>query len=226
MTKLLSKFTVGDTIIRFDTPAEGKGAPQLSLHPKSLAPVKHREFLPPDVEIVGLPAMWQPRPAWVLDSLVQLKCMEDIYGGSFSQGRTMRSGHSTAVLEFIGQKVHKKNGGTSVVTTLQHPSGLRCEHQLSWQGNVPVFSSRVSVRNAGKKPVTLEMLSSFSLAGMTPYAHDDAPNRLLVHRYRSTWSAEGRLDTQGIEDLQLERSWIGHGIACHLWGAMGAVVRR
>ena len=139
MTKLLSKFTVGDTIIRFDAPAEGKGAPQLSLHPKSLAPVKHREFLPPDVEIVGLPAMWQPRPAWALDSLVQLKCMEDIYGGSFSQGRTMRSGHSTAVLEFIGQKVHKKNGGTSVVTTLQHPSGLRCEHQLSWQGNVPVF---------------------------------------------------------------------------------------
>jgi alpha-galactosidase len=223
MTKLFSKFTVGDTIIRFDAPAEGKGAPQLSLHPKSLAPVKHREFLPPDVEIVGLPAMWQPRPAWVLDSLVQLKCMEDIYGGSFSQGRTMRSGHSTAVLEFIGQKVHKKNGGTSVVTTLQHPSGLRCEHQLSWQGNVPVFSSRVSVRNAGKKPLTLEMLSSFSLGGITPYAHDDAPNRLFVHRYRSSWSAEGRLDTQGIEDLQLERSWIGHGIACERFGQVGSM---
>lgn len=223
MTKLLSKFTVGDTIVRFDAPAEGKGAPQLSLHPKSLAPVKHREFLPPDVEIVGLPAMWQPRRAWALDSLVQLKCMEDIYGGSFSQGRTMRAGHSTAVLEFIGQKVQKKNGGTSVVTTLQHLSGLRCEHQLSWQGNVPVFSSRVSVRNAGKKPVTLEMLSSFSLGGMTPYAHDDAPNRLQVHRYRSTWSAEGRLDTQGIEDLQLERSWIGHGIACERFGQVGSM---
>jgi alpha-galactosidase len=223
MTKLLSKFTVGDTIIRFDTPTEGKGAPQLSLHPKSLAPVKHREFLPPDVEIVGLPAMWQPRRAWALDSLVQLKCMEDIYGGSFSQGRTMRSGYSTAVLQFIGQKVQKKNGGTSVITTLKHPLGLRCEHQLSWQGNVPVFSSRVSVHNAGKKPVTLEMLSSFSLGGMTPYAHDDAPNRLLVHRYRSTWSAEGRLDTQGIEDLQLERSWIGHGIACERFGQVGSM---
>jgi alpha-galactosidase len=223
MTKLLSKFTVGDTIVRFDGPSEGKGAPQLSLHPKSLAPVKHREFLPPDVEIVGLPAMWQPRRAWALDSLVQLKCMEDIYGGSFSQGRTMRSGHSTAVLEFVSQKVQKKNGGTSVITTLQHPSGLHCEHQLSWHGNVPVFSSRVSVRNVGKKAVTLEMLSSFSLGGMTPYAHDDAPNRLLVHRYRSTWSAEGRLDTQGIEDLQLERSWIGHGIACERFGQVGSM---
>ena len=33
MTKLLSKFTVGDTSIRFDAPAEVRGAPQLSLHP-------------------------------------------------------------------------------------------------------------------------------------------------------------------------------------------------
>jgi alpha-galactosidase len=112
----------------------------------------------------------------------------------------------------------QKNGATTVVTTLKHPSGLRCEHHLFWVGNTPVFSSRVSVRHAGKKPVTLEMLSSFSLGGMTPYAPDDAPNRLLVHRYRSTWSAEGRLDTQSIEDLQLERSWTGHGIACERFG--------
>jgi alpha-galactosidase len=223
MIKLLSKFTVGDTVVRFDVPAKGKGAPQLSLHPKSLAPLKHREFLPLDVEFAGLPAMWLPIPAWSLDSLVQLKCMEDVYGGGFSQGRTIRGGHSTAVLEFIGQKVQKKNGSTSVITTLKHPSGLRCEHQLSWQGNVPVFSSRVSVRNSGKKPVTLEMLSSFSLGGMTPYASDDAPDRLLVHRYRSTWSAEGRLDTQGVEDLQLERSWSGAGIACERFGQVGSM---
>jgi len=58
---------------------------------------------------------------------------------------------------------------------------------------------------------------------MTPYAHDDAPNRLLVHRYRSTWSAEGRIDTQCIEDLQLERSWIGHGIACERFGQVGSM---
>ncbi|MCX6970714.1 MAG: alpha-galactosidase [Verrucomicrobia bacterium] len=220
MIKTLSQFTVGDTIVRFDT--AGKGAPQLSLLPKGLATVKHREFLPPDVEIRGLPARWQPMSAWVFDSLVQIKCMEDKYGPS-SQGRTMRGGPSTTALEFISQKVYKKNGSTLVVTTLKHPSGLRCEHHLSWVGNTPVFSSRVSVRNPGKRPVTIEMLSSFSLGGMTPYASDDAPNRLLVHRYRSTWSAEGRLDTQGIEDLQLERSWTGHGVACERFGQVGSM---
>ncbi len=223
MTKILSKFTVGDTIIRFDVPVKGKGAPQLSLHPKSLAPLKHREFLPPDVEIVGLPAIWQPMRAWSLDSMVQLKCQQDVYGGSFSQGRTMRAGSSTAALVFTGQKVLKKNGVSCVVTSLRHSSGLRCEHHFSWEGNTPVFSSQVRVRHAGKKPLTLEMLSSFSLGGMTPYAPDDAPNRLFVHRFRSSWSAEGRLDSQSIEQLQLERSWIGHGIACERFGQVGSM---
>jgi hypothetical protein len=128
---LLSKFIVGDTVVCFDAPVDSKGAPQLLLYPKALPPVKHREFLPPDVELVGLPSNWQPIRAWSLDALVQLKCMEDIYGGSFSQGRTMRSGHSTAVLEFISQKVHRENGETSVITALQHPSGLHFKHHLS-----------------------------------------------------------------------------------------------
>ena len=223
MSKILSKFTVGDTVIRFDAPAEGTGAPQLSLHPKGLAPVKHRDFLPPDVEIRGLPARWQPVRAFSLDSLVQLKCMEEHPAGGFSQGRTMRGGPSTEALRFARQKVVKKEGGTSVRTTLNHPSGLRCEHHLAWRGDTPVFSSQVSVFNAGKKPVTLEMLSSFSLGGITPYAADDAPNRIAVHRFRSAWSAEGRLDSQSIEDLHLERSWIGCSLLSERFGQVGSM---
>jgi len=221
--KPLSKFRVGDTIVRFDAPAAGRGAPQLSLHPHGLAPVKHRAFLADDVEIAGLPARWRPLAAWAPDALVQLKCLDDACGGGFSQGRTMRSGPSTAALRFTGQKVRAKDGVTTVTTMLRHPAGLRCAHHLSWSAGSPVFASRVAVRNSGKNPVTLEMLASFSLGGITPYAADDAPDRLLVHRYRSNWSAEGRLDTQPVEELHLERSWIGHGIACERFGQVGSM---
>lgn len=214
---------MGDSIVRFDAAAHGQSAPQLSLHPKGLAPVRHREFLPAEVEIRGLPAHWQPKSAWALDPLVHLKCREDDPVGSYAQGRTLRLGPSTAALVYLGQRVVKKDGGTTVTTALRHPSGLRCEHMLAWRGNIPIFSSHVRVRNAGTEPVTLEMLSSFSLGGITPYAEDDAPNRLTVHRYRSTWSAEGRLDSQGIEDLHLERSWIGHGISCERFGQVGSM---
>lgn len=234
MFKNLSKFTVGDTVVRFDVPAPDKdfppahadklggSVPQLSLHPKGLAPVKHRKFLPPDVEIKGLPARWLPIPSAGLDPMVHLKCMEEDQAAGFSQGQTMRLAPSTIALKFVGQKVVKKGNSTTVLTTLKHPSGLRCEHRFSWTGNAPVFTSSVRVVNAGKKPVTLEMLTSFSLGGLSPYAVDDAPNRLMVHRYRSSWSMEGRLESRSIEDLHLERSWLGGGIASERFGQVGS----
>ena len=125
--------------------------------------------------------------------------MEDNYNGSFSQGRTMRAGSSTAALVFAGQKVLKEYGTTS----LKHPSGLRCEHHLSWLGNVPVFSSRVTVRNAGKQPVTLEMLSSFSLGGMTPYLVIDA----------GWYQAEGTNWSSGHGDWEVSSRLFPNGLA-------------
>ena len=223
ITKLLSRFVVGDTIVRFDVPASGNGAPQLSLHPKGMMPVKHRECLPPDVEICGLPARWQPVPAWAPDPLVHLSFRGDASPASFSQGRTMRLGPSTAALSYVDQKVLKKDGLTTVITTLKHPSGLLCEHELKWLGKTPVFTSRVKVRNASRKPVTLDMLTSFSLGGLTPYAPDDAPERLVVHRFRSSWSAEGRRESRAIEDLQLERSWVGCSNASERFGQVGSM---
>ena len=67
------------------------------------------------------------------------------------------------------------------------------------------------------------MLSSFSLAGITPFAPDDAPGRLRVHRFRSGWSAEGRLVTESIEDLHLERSWSGAAAFSERFGQTGTM---
>lgn len=221
--KKLTRFLVGDTYVYYEFPAKGTGAPQLSLRPRGLKAVKPRAHLPPEVEIKGLPQRWQPIQAWALDSLVQLKCRGDLESAGFSLGRTMRGGPSVALLQFIGQEIEKGGGSTSVVTRLTHPSGLICEHRLSWQGRIPVFFSSVRVRNAGADAVTLEMLSSFSLGGITPYAGDDAPNRLFAHRYRSAWSAEGRLETRSLEELHLERSWIGCSHLSERFGQVGSM---
>ena len=223
MTKVLSKFCVGDTVVCYELPADGNGAPQLSMHPKRPSPVKHRKFLPLDVEIRGLPKRWQPMPAWAPDPLVHLKCAGDDELGCFGQGRTMRLGPSTIALVFSAQKIVQKKDLTQVITTLRHPAGLRCQHMLEWSSEIPVFTVRVEIENTSKKPLTLEMLTSFSLGGLTPYATDDAPGRLVAHRFRSSWSAEGRLESRAIEDLQLERSWSGHGIACERFGQVGSM---
>jgi alpha-galactosidase len=44
-----------------------------------------------------------------------------------------------------------------------------------------------------------------------------------LHRFRSSWSSEGRLETRTLEELQLERSWIGHGVACERFGQVGSM---
>jgi alpha-galactosidase len=222
MIKVLSQFRVGDTIAHFDH--SDNGPVQFSLRPKHLAAAKHREFLPSDgIEIRGLPAVWLPARAFSPDPLVHLKLREEDPSPCFAQGRTMRSSPSTAALVFSGQKVLKKSGASTVITSFKHPLGLRVEHHLSWIGASPVFTSHVEVRNAGKKPLTLDSLTSFSLGGLTPFATDDAPNRLTVHRFRSSWSAEGRLDSRSIENLHLERSWLGCSILSERFGQAGSM---
>jgi alpha-galactosidase len=222
MTKPLSQFRVGDTLVRFDQ--SDHGPVQLSLRPRKVVEVEHREFLPEDsVEIRGLPTVWLPTRAFSPDPLVHLKLREENPTNCFAQGRTMRCSPSTAALVFSGQKVLKKSGATTVVTSFKHPLGLRVEHSLAWVGASPVFSSHVEVHNAGKMPLTLDFLTSFSLGGLTPFAADDAPNRLTVHRFRSSWSAEGRLDSQNIEDLHLERSWLGYSILSERFGQAGSM---
>jgi alpha-galactosidase len=71
--------------------------------------------------------------------------------------------------------------------------------------------------------VTLDLISSLNMGGITPFAEDDAPGTLLLHRARSAWSAEGRLLTESIEEAMLERSWTGHALRIAKFGQVGSM---
>jgi len=77
--------------------------------------------------------------------------------------------------------------------------------------------------NGSDKPVTLEMLSSFCLGGITPFIEGAATGSVVLHRLRSKWSSEARLETVSIEDLQLEPSWAGYGVASEKFGQIGSM---
>src|SRR6185369_6927461 len=51
----------------------------------------------------------------------------------------------------------------------------------------------------------------------------EAFDTLKVHRLRSTWSAEGRWVTEAVEDLQLEPSWLRHGVRVERFGQIGSM---
>ncbi len=178
--------------------------------------VEHREFLP-----------WKPQKfpdirAQKLESLVQFKLLGDSLDG-FSHGITMHNSDTLSSLRYSRQEKIQQRDEIEIITCLNSARGYSCEHHVRYCHGDEALTFFTTIRNDGSEKFGLEMLSSFSLGGITPFASDDAPHRLHFHRFRSFWSAEGRHISQPIEELHLERSWSGHGVRAERFGQVGSM---
>lgn len=179
------------------------------------------------MELVLLPADMDYEVAYrekpYPDSLVQVKILSDTYAGGYAGGRTMRQSASVAALAFSGQEKKQDNGETVICTTLSDARGYQYQHFLRWKEGKKSLLSCTAFENVSKEKVGLELLSSFSLGGISPFVGADESGKLKLHRIRSVWSMEGRAESQVIEDLQLEPSWGGHAVRCERFGQVGSM---
>jgi alpha-galactosidase len=218
---------LGDMTLRFPWET-ASGRIGLEIYPTVVAEklVTRRKTLRGLPYIDAMPGA-EETPAYVIDSLAQVKIVGDSYPGAFAQGHTMRSSPSVDGFRFNKQTVVGENAEAIIVTHLSDARNHRIEHRISWCEGDEALTVSTTFFNDSSHPVTLEMLASFSLGGITPFHAADAPGRLRVHRFRSIWSAEGRLETQSIEQLHLERSWSGAGAFSERFGQIGSMpVRR
>ena len=226
-TPVPSPLEIGDLTVNFPfDPATGRVG--LQIYPTSLAAA----LVPKRRTLRGLPYIdampgAEDTPATAVDSLVQVKLTGDPYPGAFAQGHTMRESPSLDRFRFAGQELGGTPEGRFCSITLKSGDGPELEHRIAWRDGDFAFTVRSVFRNSSAHPVTLEMLSSFSLGSITPFHEADAPGRLRAHRFRSVWSAEGRLETRSLEELHLERSWSGAGAFSERFGQVGSMpVRR
>lgn len=221
--KLLREYQVGSLLVRYMQDAS-TGQVGLTLIPSVAAhsAVTKRKGLAGLPYIDAGPESGDP-PATVLDPLVHLKLVGDWYGGAFSQGRTMRGSASNDRFALVDQVALETGDQTIVTTTLASIEGLELLHRVSWHLGDDAIQVSTEFRNRAESAVKLEMLSSFSLGGITPFHESDAPSRLQAHRYRSVWSAEGRQETLSLEQLHLERSWSGAGAYSERFGQVGSM---
>ncbi len=219
-----SEFAFGDILVRYQAPEDRPEAVGLCLAPLDLVDslINPREHLD-GPSVVCLPEHFLPIRAWEVDPLVHVSRLDDPAGSSYTQGRTMRGGASTRSLQFSGQNVLRENGTTTIRSTLSDGRGLECEHELIARSGSGCLQVRTTAGNVGETPIRLGLLTSFSLGGITPFAADDAPERLRIHRFRSSWSAEARLLSESIEDLQLDPAWIPHGVRSLRFGQVGSL---
>ena len=190
-----------------------------------LTAVYRRESETGVVELVLVPAGSEGdivRTDCAAEPLIQAKLTEDDAPASFSGGRTMRNSPTTRAMQYIGQTAQTFADKTVIVTKLTDPRGLHYTHTLTLYADNPAAEVVTSVENTDSEAHTLEMLSSFTLGSLSPFATGLAPETLQIHRLRSTWSAEGRLVTEAAEDLQLEPSWKQYSANSVRFGSVGS----
>lgn len=157
------------------------------------------------------------------EPLVQAKVIGDDYAGGYAQGRTMRDSPTIANLRMAAQQVSRTDRGAVLVTThMIDDRGLEYVHELEFGRLSSTVQIRTSVINHTNSPITLEMLSSFTLGSLSPFLEGISTGTLKLHRLRSTWSAEGRLETGSVEELQLEPDWQEHVANTLRFGAVGS----
>lgn len=145
----------------------------------------------------------------------------------YGAARTLRRGATAAALR---ERAHEA-ADDAVTTELATDDGLVLRHRIvRGDGFVRV---RTSALNEGGRPQTLELLSSFTLGGLTMFAGEagDAgqagegasdPGRFVVHRLRCARGAEARLVSEPVERLGLERPRGGAaGTVAERFGATG-----
>lgn len=177
------------------------------------------------VELLLLPAGTELpvcRTDCAAEPLVQAKLAEDDVPAFFSGGRTMRNSPTTRAMVYTGQNVQIEADKTVISTILTDPRGLRYTHTLTLFADNPAAEVQVTEENTGNTSHTLEMLSGFTLGSLSPFAEGLAPGTLMIHRMRSTWSAEGRLVSEPAEDLQLEPSWKQYSANSVRFGSVGS----
>ena len=203
MDSILKEYILGDMVARYCM--DEKKHVGLQLYPRDMP----------------IPEMLKKNAK--LDGMVQLKISGDIYQGSYAPGNTLRNGESTERLLFEDQKEVLIENSQTIITTLRDKRGYEVRHTLYWQQGSKSVEIWNELKNSSKTPVSIEMLSSFSLTGISPYIEGDGHNNILVHRLMSRWSQEGRLSTQTMEELQLDTSWTMGAVRCERFGQRGSL---
>ena len=153
------------------------------------------------------------------EPLVQIHARRDPLPTGYGNGHTMACSAATDALKFVSQQ----REGDTVVTVLSDGTGRTVRHRVRWEAGLQAVIVSCEFENTGDRPIVLDLLSSVNLSGITPFTEGDAAGALFLHRIRSMWSAEGRVQTESIEEAMLERSWTGHALRVCRFGQVGSM---
>ena len=135
---------------------------------------------------------------------LQFKVRGDNFGGHFINGISMADSESVWKCKLVSADDEKN--------VYESADGYKIMAYHIKKGDV--YECYTVFENNGDKTVTLDMISSFAITDI------DADT---LHRATSFWSAEGKMLSQKLTDLNMERSWSSHGIRIEKFGQIGSM---
>lgn len=138
-----------------------------------------------------------------LDFGFQLKIRGDVFNGHYTNGLTMTDSVSVHRCE----KSHED----------EEKSVFECDDYKVTAYHVQkgdAIHCYTCFENTSNEDITLDMISSFCIKNI---------NADVIHRATSFWSAEGKMLSQALTDLNMERSWSGHGERVEKFGQIGSM---
>lgn len=153
--------------------------------------------------------------------LVQISITGDASSLGFAAGESRHNSALTMSMKYVSQEVTDcENGMKRVTTVLRNSDGITVEHILEGDTFFDVYTR---VINNSSEDIMIEAISSFCLTGITPYTENTGRDRLIMHRFRSYWSSEGRHEARPVEDMLLEPSWANFSVRCEKFGTLGSM---
>ena len=135
---------------------------------------------------------------------VQFMVRGDSFGGHYINGLSMAESESLSKCTLVSSDDEKN--------VYESSDGYRITAFHEKKGDV--WECRTVFENNSDKTVTLDMISSFALSDLQADT---------LHRATSFWSAEGKMLSQKLTDLNMEPSWSGHGFRLEKFGQIGSL---
>ncbi len=141
-----------------------------------------------------------------INSGAEIKIVGDAYAGSYSCGLTML-GSATAerfsAIQSDDGEIRQESADGLVLRSFTKKTAVPNAYE--------VFTT---FTNNSEREVTLELMTSFLLRGIRADR---------VHRILSFWSAEGRLKTDRLVDLNMEHAWNNNAYRVEKFGNVGSM---
>ena len=171
---------------------------------------------------------------WSVEPAVQCKFVGDNYPDGFIHGHSMKNSQSSNDMVFLGQRTEtaecEKNGvkhtRTSIYTDYER-RGINITSVLEYTTGSDYIKTYSVFESKTEEKQKLEMASSFNICAFPCTGKGLRQKDLVLHRLKSKWSMEGKLESRRFLDMELEPAWLRIGASNERFGEVGSMpVRR